>query len=83
MSDIQRSDTAHDPEQIGKTGGRPKAVASVRKLLGEALGKEWFKREERGSGRGFSGGFNGGPSKANSGNARGFKQRVIVKALVA
>jgi len=75
MSDIQRSDTARDPKQIGKTGGRPKAVASVRKLLGKALGKGWMKRADKGFGR--------GPSKANSGNARGFKQRVIVKALVA
>jgi len=74
MSDIERAGTSGDPEQIGKTGGRPKSVASVRKLLGKALGKGWMKRADKGFGR--------GTSKANSGNARGFKQRVIVKALV-
>ena len=63
MSDIERAGTSRDPEQIGKTIGRPKSVASVRKLLGKALGKEWIKREERGSGRGFNGGSVGARQK--------------------
>lgn len=60
----------HDPDQIGKTGGRPRGGAGLTKLLGKALGKGWQRPVKAGD------------RAAGRGTGRGFRQRVIVKALV-
>jgi hypothetical protein len=78
MLGTHSSNNSRDPDQIGRTGGRPKGarsgIPSVAKLLGKALGKGWMKRAAVGSGTRKSGG--------SGGAGRGFRQRVVVKAVV-
>jgi hypothetical protein len=70
MDATEWGSAAGDPEQIGKTGGRPRATNGVARMLGRSLGKGWLKRST--SGR----------AKSKSSRPRGYRQRVVVKALV-
>lgn len=71
MPDHPLPDLSCDPDQIGRTGGRPRGAGSFTRLLGKALGSGWQK-----------GGHGGTRARSTSGVPRGFRQRVIVKALV-
>jgi type IV secretory pathway VirD2 relaxase len=78
MSEVSRDKPSRDPQQIGKTGGRPRAspggIPSVARLMGKALGKGWMKRAKAGG---------SARKKSSSGGVgKGFRQRVVVKALV-
>ncbi len=63
-----------DPDQIGRTGGRPRRSGGFARLIGKALGKGWMRRADSAKGSGER------PHRAGGG--RGYPQRVVVKALV-
>lgn len=71
MSDFQETGSAQDPDRLGRTGGRPRRAGGFTRMLGKALGKGWMKGVKDGA----------GGKRADVGS-RGFRQRVIVKAIV-